>query len=342
MDKKKLDFSMSIQKMRTEFSKTAAGRLYDFLPVSGQILSLGIVLLIFSIGTGGNYLHVSNIMTILGLAAIPMILCLAVHQVIILGAMDLSLEGIVAITAVASGILLRNSLNANDVGFWIIPIVMVVGGLAGLINGLLNTKLRMPSFISTLGMSWTLFGFAIMISKGSSIPIRDGRFQRILITNLFGIPVIFLIALFIGLVLYFIQKKTRLGKHMYAIGGNEVLAEQAGVNVDRVKIAIFSMTGMIYGLAGLLLVARLNSSAARLGNNLLFPAMTAVAVGGVSLSGGVGGALNAILGTIIVVALNNGLVLMQVDPYMQSAVNGVVLICAVALTIDRNKIGIIK
>jgi ribose/xylose/arabinose/galactoside ABC-type transport system permease subunit len=129
---------------------------------------------------------------------------------------------------------------------------------------------------------------------------------------------------------------------MYAIGGNEVLAKQAGVKVDKIKITIFIITGMIYGLAGLMLVARLNSSAARLGNNLLFPAMTAVAVGGVSLSGGVGGALNAILGTIIVVALNNGLVLMQVNPYMQSAVNGIVLICAVALTIDRNKIGVIK
>jgi ribose transport system permease protein len=331
-----------LHQLKTRFYKTAAGRVYEALPVSGQVLSLGIVVLIFTIGTGGNYLQISNIMTILGLAAIPMILCLAVHQVIIMGAMDLSLEGIVAITAVASGLLLKNSVNSNDVGFWIIPMVMLVGGVAGLINGVLNTKLRMPSFISTLGMSWTLFGFAIMISKGSSIPLRDARFQKVLIANFAGIPVIFLISLGLGLVLYFIQRKTKLGKHMYAIGGNEVLAKQAGVKVDRVKIVIFTVTGMIYGLAGLLLVARLNSSAARLGNNLLFPAMTAVAVGGVSLSGGVGGALNAILGTIIVVALNNGLVLMQVDPYMQSAVNGVVLICAVALTIDRNKIGIIK
>jgi ribose transport system permease protein len=200
----------------------------------------------------------------------------------------------------------------------------------------------MPSFISTLGMSWTLFGFAIMISRGSSIPLRDTRFQQVLIANFLGVPVVFLIALTLGLVLYFVQRKTRLGKHMYAIGGNEVLAKQAGVKVDKIKITIFIITGMIYGLAGLMLVARLNSSAARLGNNLLFPAMTAVAVGGVSLSGGVGGALNAILGTIIVVALNNGLVLMQVNPYMQSAVNGIVLICAVALTIDRNKIGVIK
>ncbi|NBK20936.1 MAG: ABC transporter permease [Spirochaetia bacterium] len=342
MELKKINKVESLQKIRLKVSESGAGKVYKALPISGQIISLGIVILIFSIGTGGQYLHPSNFKTILGLAAIPMILALAVHQVIILGAMDLSLEGVVAITAVASGIFLRNSVNANDVGFWIIPIVLIVGGLAGLTNGLLNTKLRMPSFISTLGMSWTLFGFAIMISKGSSIPLRDTRFQKVLIANFLGIPVVFLIALALGLILYFIQRKTKLGKHMYAIGGNEVLAKQAGVKVDTVKITVFAITGMIYGLAGLMLVARLNSSAARYGNNLLFPAMTAVAVGGVSLSGGVGGALNAILGTIIVVALNNGLVFMQINPYMQSAVNGIVLICAVALTIDRDKIGIIK
>lgn len=318
------------------------GKIYKAIPISGQIVALLIISVIFSIGTKGQFFTWTNFMTILGLAGIPTILCLAVHQVIIMGAMDLSLEGVVAITAVLSGLLLKNSVNSNNVGFWIIPISMLIGGIAGLINSLLNTKLRMPSFISTLGMSWALFGFAIMISRGSSIPIRDNRFQKIVIANIAGFPVIFIIALFFVIVLYFIQNKTKLGKHMYAIGGNEILAKQAGVKVHRVKLLIFTMTGMLYGLAGLMLVARLNSSAARYGNNLLFPAMTAVAVGGISLSGGVGGAFNAVLGTIIVVSLNNGLVLMQVNPYLQSAVNGLVLIAAVALTIDRKKIGIIK
>ncbi len=342
METKKNINIQSLDQIKAKFINTKLGKVYKALPISGQIVSLAIVVLIFSIGTKGQFLYLSNITTVLSISAIPIILCIGVHQVIILGAMDLSLEGVVAMAAVSSGILLRNSVNTNDIGFWIIPVVLIIGGIAGLINGFLNTKLRMPSFISTLGMSWTLFGFAIMISKGSSIPLRDHRFQQIFIKNILGIPLVFLIAVVIGLLLYFVQRKTKLGKHMYAIGGNEVLARQAGVKVDKIKTIIFTTTGMIYGLAGLLLVARLNSSAARLGNNLLFPAMTAVAVGGVSLSGGVGGSLNAIMGSIIVVALNNGLVLMRVNPYLQSAVNGVVLICAVALTIDRNKIGIIK
>jgi ribose transport system permease protein len=105
---------------------------------------------------------------------------------------------------------------------------------------------------------------------------------------------------------------------------------------------VFTLTGAIYGLAAILLISRLASSNPRAGNGLLFPAMTAVAVGGVSLSGGIGGAVNAVFGTLIVTALNNGMVLMKISPYVQNAVNGIVLIAAVALTLNRKKLGIIK
>jgi ribose transport system permease protein len=144
------------------------------------------------------------------------------------------------------------------------------------------------------------------------------------------------------LALWALQTRTRFGRHMYAIGGDEALARQAGVRVDRVKVLVFALTGAIYGFAALLVSAQLATTNPRIGNGRLFPAMTAVAVGGVSLSGGVGGALNAVLGTLIVVALANGMVLMGLSPYVQTAVTGVVLILAVALTLDRKKIGIVK
>lgn len=310
--------------------------------VSGQLLSLLIVTIIFSIGTKGKFLTLDNFQTILALAGIPMILCLGIHQVIIMGAMDLSVEGIIALSAVATGFLIKNPHTSFNVGYWIFPIVITIGGLAGLGNGLINTKLKMPSFISTLGISWALFGLAVSISGGISVPLKDLRFQKLVIGDILGFPIITLIALVLFAVLFIIQRRTQLGKHMYAIGGDESLAKQAGVNISRIKIIIFTITGMYYGLGGFFLVVRLNSAAARYGNNTLFPAMTAAAVGGVSLSGGVGGAMNAVLGTLIVIALNNGMVLMQINPYAQSAVNGIVLISAVALTIDRRKIGLIK
>lgn len=322
--------------------KELFNKFRDRTTVSGQLISLLIVIVLFSIGTGGQYFSINNFLTILSLAGIPMIIALGVHQMIIMGAMDLSLEGIIAFCAVICGLMIKNPVTSMDIGMGIFPVVIAVGMLCGFFNGLINTKLKMPSFIATLGISWVTFGLAVIFSGGISIPLEDMRFQLIMNGSLGGFPYITMIALAIFAMLYLFQTKTSVGKHMYAIGGDEILARQAGVNVDKVKIIVFVMGGAIYGIAALFLVARLNSSAARLGNNLLFPAMTAVAVGGVSLSGGVGTALNAILGTLIVTALNNGMVLMHISPYMQTAVNGIVLITAVALTIDRKKIGLIK
>lgn len=310
--------------------------------IGGQLFSLVLIVILFVIGTKGSFLHPKNIQTIVGLAGIPIIIGLGLHQTIIIGGIDLSLEGIIAICGVIAGMLIKNKLTDISIGFAVIPIVILVGAFIGMINGLINTKLRIPSFISTLGMSWAFFGIAILISQGKSIPISDIRFQRIVNGQVIGIPNILLIAVIIFVILHIVQTKTPYGKHLYAIGGDEQLAKQAGVKVDRIKIITFMLAGVFYGLAALFLVTRLNSAAARVGNNLLFPTMTAVAVGGVALTGGIGGAKNVIVGAVIIAALNNGLVLMKVNPYIQDAVNGLVLIIAVALTIDRKKLGFIK
>ncbi|MEO8411422.1 MAG: ABC transporter permease [Propionivibrio sp.] len=308
----------------------------------GQIIALAIVMLIFAVGTGGMSLSLTNIQNILSLAGIPTIICLAIHQVVIMGAMDLSTEGVISLCAVTAGFLIKNPFNSYDLGFWVIPVAMTLGGMIGYANGLINTKIRMPSFIATLGMWWVAQGIAVIIGRGNAVKMLDIRFQDIANGDVFGLPVTMIVALLVFGVLYVVQRRTRLGRYMYAIGGDEVLARQAGIKVDRVKITIFAITGCIYALAAILLLSRLASSNPRTGTNMLFPAMTAVAVGGVSLSGGVGGAVNAVFGALIVTALNNGMVLMQISPYVQNAVNGVVLIVAVALTIDRKKIGIIK
>lgn len=313
------------------------------LGIGGQILSLVILAVVFGLGTGGRYFSLDNIHAILGLAGIPALLCLGLHQVIIIGGMDMSLEGVVAICAVVVGLLLKNGVNAMDIGILIVPVVMAVGGGIGLVSGVVHTRMKMPSFIATLGINWVFYGLAVLISGGQSIPIQDLRFQTIVSgSHILGIPNIFIIAVVFTLLFEIFQNRTKTGVAMYAVGGDETLAGQAGINVSKIKMLVFMMAGVVYGLAGLFLVSRLNSSAARIGNLLLFPAMTAVAVGGVSLTGGLGKARNALLGTVIISALNNGLVMMQVNPYIQEAVNGIVLIIAVAVTIDRKKLGFIK
>jgi ribose/xylose/arabinose/galactoside ABC-type transport system permease subunit len=310
--------------------------------MNGQLVALAIVLVICAAGTGGMSLSPKNLQTILSLAGIPLIICLGIHQVVVIGGMDLSTEGVISLCAVLAGFMIKNPVNAYDIGFWVVPIAIAIGGLAGLVNGLVSTKIRMPSFIATLGLGWVAQGLAVIAGKGNSVKMLDVRFQNFANGNFLEIPNTFLLALVLGAVLFVLQRRSRLGTYMYAIGGDEALAKQAGIKVDRVKIAVFAITGAMYALAAILILSRLASSNPRAGKDLMFPAMTAVAVGGVSLSGGVGGALNAVFGTLIVTALNNGMVLMKISPYVQNAVNGIVLIAAVALTIDRKKIGIIK
>jgi ribose transport system permease protein len=320
----------------------AAGRWLRRTGTVAQILSLVILVAVFAVGTKGKYLSWTNIQTILSLTAIPAILAIGLHLTVVLGGIDLSVQGVASLCAVFVGLLMRNQYNSNDVGLWIIPISMGIGAMAGVISGLLNTGLRIPSFIATLGMSWVLYGMAVYINRAVNVIIQDERIFRAINGTVLGIPQIAIFAVVLTVIMQFVQNRTQFGRYLYAIGGDEALAQQAGVKVNRIKVAVFTVAGLVYGLGAVLLACRLGVATSRMGGTLLFPTITAVAVGGVALTGGLGGAKNAALGALIVTALNDGLVLMQVNPYAQQAVNGLVLIGAVALTLDRKKLGFIK
>lgn len=310
--------------------------------VGAQLLSLALIVAVFAIGTRGASLSWDNVQVVLSLAAIPAILAVGLHLTIVIGGIDLSLQGTVALCAVFVGVLSKNRYNDHDVGLWILPICLAIGGAAGMLTGVLHTKLRIPSFITTLGVSWVLYGVAVYVNKAMLITLLDNRIQNFINDKPLGVANIVLVALAIVIAVQFFEDRTRTGRYLYAIGGDEALARQAGVNVPRMKVVAFAIAGCLYGLGALLLVSRMGSATARTGLNLLFPVITAVAVGGVSLTGGLGGAKNALLGTLVLAVLNNGMVLMAVNPYAQTAVNGIVLIVAVALTLDRRKLGFIK
>jgi len=320
----------------------AAQRAVRRAGIQGQLFSLAVVVALFAAGTGGRYLSWANVRVILSLAAIPTIIAVGMHQVVVLGGMDLSVEGVVALCVVFVGLLTRNNMNRNDIGLWIVPVTLGIGAGAGVISGICNAKLRIPSFIVTLGMSWVLWGLAVFVSQGQTLALLDTRFHPVVTGSIGGIPNLAVLAVLLTAAVQILQDRSQFGGYLYAIGGDEVLARQAGVPVQRVKILVFTTAGLFYGLSALLLSTRLGGAQAITGNNLLFPAVTAVAVGGVALTGGIGGAKNSALGALIVTALNDGLILMHVNPYAQDAVNGAVLVVAVALTIDRKKLGFIK
>lgn len=311
--------------------------------VFGPLLALFLITIIFTIGTNGFFLSLRNILTILNLSGVLAIIALGVSMPILMGGIDLSVEGVMSLTSVIMGFLVKNSQTNIDIGFWVIPVVMIIGSIVGIINGLLNTKLKIPSFMATLGMGFVAQGLAVILSKGATIPFLDPRFQNLANgKRLLGIPNITIIAVILGVILLIMQRRTPLGKSIYAIGGNEELAKQSGINAERVKISIFGLAGCLYGIAAFFLGSRLNCANPTLSKGFLFPAITAAIVGGTALTGGIGGALNAFIGTLVVTGLNNGMVLMQINPYIQGAVMGFILIGAVAITIDREKIGIIK
>jgi ribose transport system permease protein len=311
--------------------------------VFGPLLALFLTTIIFTIGTNGFFLSLGNILTILNLSGVLAIIALGVSMPILMGGIDLSVEGTMSLTSVVMGFLVKNSQTNIDIGFWVIPVVMIIGSIVGIINGLLNTKLKIPSFMATLGMGFVAQGLAVILSRGATIPFLDPRFQDLANgKRLLGIPNITIISVILGVILLVMQRRTPLGKSIYAIGGNEELAKQSGINAERVKISIFGLAGCLYGIAAFFLGSRLNCANPTLSKGFLFPAITAAIVGGTALTGGIGGALNAFIGTLVVTGLNNGMVLMQINPYIQGAVMGFILIGAVAVTIDREKIGIIK
>ena len=311
--------------------------------IFGPLSALFLITVFFTIGTNGFFLSLKNIINILNLSGVLAIIALGTSMPILMGGIDLSIEGIMSLTAVVFGIFVKNSQTNIDIGFWALPVVMIIGSIVGIINGLINTKLKIPSFMATLGMGYVGQGLAVIISRGGTIPFLDSRFQNLANgSRLLGIPNITVIAVILCVILLMMQRRTPLGKSIYAIGGNEALAEQAGINVARAKISVFCLTGCLYGIAAFFLCSRLNCANPTLSKGFLFPAITATIVGGTAITGGIGGALNAFIGTLVVTSLNNGMVLMQINPYIQGAVMGCILIGAVAITIDREKIGIIK
>jgi ribose transport system permease protein len=177
---------------------------------------------------------------------------------------------------------------------------------------------------------------------GIAVRVLDTGVRALALERFLDLPYAVWVALFTLLVAYVIQRYTRIGRYMYAIGGGEDLAGLSGIPVNRYKIIIFTIAGVFYAVGGLLAAAQLGQSNALIGQGRLFTTITAVIVGGTALSGGVGGVMGTLVGVLIVVVLDNGMVLMGVSPYVKQAVQGILIVIAVTLSLDRSQLKIIK
>ena len=273
---------------------------------------------------------------------IPLVLGLGATFIILMGSIDLSVEGVLTLGAVILSMLVLNGANGNDYGILAVLAVLLVGACVGFLNGVIHVKLTVPSFMTTLGTWFIGVGVANALLGGMAIRINEPWIRGLAIERFLGFPWGVWLALCCLGVALVIQNYTRLGRYIYALGGGEELAALSGISVARVRIATFTLAGVFYAIGGILAAAQLGLGNAQIGNGRLFTTVTAVVVGGTALSGGQGGVLQTLVGVLIVVVLSNGMVLMGVPPSVQIGVQGLMIIAAVALSIDRKLMRIVK
>ena len=282
-----------------------------------------------------NFLTFGNFVRMSQDAAIPLVLGLGETFIILMGSIDLSVEGILTLAAVILSMTVLNGMNDNNLGVFAVLLVLAVGAAVGFANGVVHVRLKVPSFMATLGSWFIGVGIANAMLGGMAIRINDPLIRGLAIRRALGFPWGVWLALACLAAAFVIQNQTRLGRYIYALGGGEELAALSGISVSWVRIVTFTLAGVFYAIGGVLAAAQLGLGNAQIGTGRLFTTVTAVVVGGTSLSGGEGGVLQTFVGVLIVSVLSNGMVLMGVPPSVQIGLQGLMIIGAVALSIDR-------
>ena len=222
----------------------------------------------------------------------------------------------------------------------VLLIVMLITAFFGLLNGCVVAYLKVPPFLATLGMQTIVYGINLVYSGADPIGGLRSDFtgvatNAIFTVGKFSFKWLFLIAIAAGLIFWFLYNKTRYGKYMYAIGGNENAAEVSGVNVNRSKLKIYTLAGLMYGLAGFLLAAKSGGASVNLGLGYELEAIAACTIGGVSTNGGVGKVSGILLGVLVFELLKTSMQYLRIDTSYQFIVQGIVIIVAVALDIRK-------
>ena len=299
------------------------------------LLVLLALVLVFTI-LNPNFLSLRNFARIAISASPGLMVALGVTFIILMGSIDLSMEGSVAVNAVLFAVIFL-ALDGNMLGYgWLaLPLTCLIGLLLGFLNGLIHVKLRIPSFMSSLSVGFVGIGLSLLITGGDRIRIEDPVFRSLLTERLLGFPLMAYVAL-LGLMLgWFIQSKTAIGRNFYAIGGGESLAAASGLNVNRVRITGFMIAGFFYSLGALLAVGRIGIAETATGYNFMFISITSVVVGGTALWGGKGGVWSTLVGVLIVNVIANGMIVLGIPNYIQDGVLGLLVISAVYLSTER-------
>ncbi|MGI6038190.1 MAG: ABC transporter permease [Limnochordia bacterium] len=294
------------------------------------------LLILFFALQSQHFLTFKNFGNILQQSATLIIVAMGGTFVIMSGSIDLSVGSVVGLSSVITAGLIK------IIGLWAIPVGILVGTICGLINGFIFSKVKIPSFITTLGMMIVARGVVLVYTRGMPITVFHPGFLFLGQGRVLGIPFIVILALLTFLLTAFISQYTVFGRNIRAIGGQERVSLLSGINVDGVKLLIYVFAGALSGLGGVAMAARLGAGTPLLGDGMELDVIAAVVLGGTPLTGGIGSVLGTIVGALTMIVLGNGLNIMGISSYTQMIIKGIVLVLAVAMTIDREKIGVIK
>lgn len=255
--------------------------------------------------------------------------------ILLLGEIDLTVGTTSALCGVIAGIfMVRTNFNP----FVIFILILILGAFIGFINGALVTGLRLNSLVVTIGMVGILNGVNLTITKGQAVLNIPESIYFLGKGSLGPLPMPFVIMLVVLVIVMIIVKLTRLGRYMYAIGNNRETAKILGLPVTPVRIFAFSFAGMLYALAGLIMIARLGTAQPSIGSEWALNSIAAGVIGGISLVGGIGNPLGAIIGVAIIIVIQNIIVLFGVSPYLQTAVSGIVVVAAISFDSITNMV----
>ena len=313
-------------------------RYKEILQKSQSLIALLLMIIVMTI-LSEKFFTTGNLWNVLRQISVNLCISVGMTLVILTGGIDLSVGSILALTGAVTAGLLKNGVAIEPLNllirynaFGAVCVGLVLGLALGLFNGAVITRFKVAPFVVTLGMLTIARGLTMLWTGG--YPITGlGGFSSLGTGWFAGIPMPVWITLFVVGIFIVIMKKTRFGRYVYAIGGNEQASHLSGLNVKRVKIAVYAICGLLSAVAAMIVTARLDSAQPNAGISYELDAIAAVVVGGTSLSGGKGSVAGTVLGALIIGVLNNGLVLLNVSPFWQQVIKGLVIIFAVV--IDR-------
>ena len=293
----------------------------------GLVVIVVFILILFT-AINPIFLSTNNMLNVLRQVSMLGIVAVGVTCIMVAGGIDISVGSMLSLINVTAAILMIN-LGVNP--FIASICAILVGGLLGLINGLIITNLDVPPLIETLAMMTVFRGVSFILTDGLPIYGFPDSFSVIGQGYVLGIPIpviIMAVVIFFG---YYVLNKTYFGRHLYAIGGNEEAAIYSGIDVIKTKLMVYAGSGLLAGVAGIILLSRISSGQPNTGQGFEMDVVTAVVLGGVSISGGQGNIFNVLMGVIIMGLLSNGMVIIGVSEYYQWIVKGLVLVGAVAM-----------